>query len=136
MSNPFEYETHLAHEQEAVPNLINMLSECSLEAIDAHMAETVPVLEEHFAEEEGPGGFYDAIRSEAPRFAGKVNELTREHGEVLASVRELIALAARYSTARDEALAARDALVETLRAHNQAEIHLLQEAYQVDLGGE
>ena len=87
---------------------------------------------------EAPGGLYEDVVTAAPRLAGRVRRLVREHGEMLRLVEDLIARCS--GPLDDEAVSAvrsrGTTLLGRLVRHRQASADLLYEAYESDVGGE
>jgi len=109
------------------------------EATDLHdllprLAELRAFLLAHFLSEEEAGGFFDVVRSTAPRHSAHVDLLAREHHTLLA---DLDALAARVTTCLGEIAAVlKDArtLGRRLSEHEAAEDHVMMDAMCTDLG--
>ena len=95
---------------------------------------------DHVAVTEGPGGLYDDIQDTAPRLAGEVDRLTREHGKIAASLEDLLERAAALEGANAADVAELrqrgTALLAMLSHHRQRGADLVYDAYEVDLGGE
>ena len=128
------HENWLAQEQDIVPKLIGALEASSLAELGAKLEEALPHMQEHFTEEEQPGGLFDAMREEAPRTDHALKALQAEHEDLLVAARGILdKLAAGDEEAAD---AARQAFVTALRRHNQEELNLLTEVYSRDLGGQ
>lgn len=100
----------------------------------APLVDLLPLLQRHFAAEEGSNGFYEYLADRAPRLRNRMVEVVAEHVGLLASFRELQqrAKANPSPTACDEART----LVARLRAHEKAEDDLLIEALDHDVGGQ
>jgi ABC-type transporter Mla subunit MlaD len=95
---------------------------------------------DHVAVTEGRGGLYDDIQDTAPRLAGEVDRLTREHGKIAASLADLLERAAALDGANPADVAELrqrgTVLLGTLSHHRQRGADLVYDAYEVDLGGE
>jgi hypothetical protein len=89
----------------------------------------------HFPAEEAPDGFFDAIRSTAPRHLGRLEELRREHAMLLASV-DAVAARVRACLAGPVAEVIEEArnLARGVRRHEAAEDELLVDSFYTDLG--
>jgi hypothetical protein len=87
---------------------------------------------------EAPGGLYEDVVSAAPRLAGRVERLVREHADVSRLVEDLIARAGEpldedgVASVRQRGMT----LLGRLVRHRQASADLLYEAYETDVGGE
>jgi hypothetical protein len=87
---------------------------------------------------EAPGGLYEEVVTAAPRLAGRVERLVREHADVSRLVEDLIARAGKplddddVATMRERSIT----LLGRLVRHRQASADLLYEAYETDVGGE
>jgi hypothetical protein len=89
----------------------------------------------HFLAEEGADGFYELIRRLSPRQLGRVDDLQREHGALLAAIdavaeRTRACLAGPVAAVLEEARA----LARRVRAHEAGEDDLLLETMYTDLG--
>jgi hypothetical protein len=121
-----------AEAEREVPRFLDRLEGTTeLPPLRREMAELLAALEEHFHEEEGPGGFFDQLRQVAPRADARLKGLAAEHAEILAGLRHL---AAALESCRDPAEAQRlaaekDALLRRLRAHSRAEADLIEDTW-------
>lgn len=106
------------------------------------MRALVPLLDElhqvlalHFAREEAADGLHLAVERVAPHKANQVDELFREHRELLAEVEALAASAREYLEGPLAAVLAgvRD-ITNRLHEHERAETDLFSEAVTEDLG--
>lgn len=99
------------------------------------LAELRSALVAHFVVEEAPDGFYDMIRSMAPRQLGRVDQLKKEHQAFLADI-EALAARARACLAGPvaEVLGEAQALARWLRSHEAAEDDVLLDTVYNDLG--
>lgn len=106
------------------------------------MRALVPLLDElhqvlalHFAREEAADGLHFAVERVAPHKANQVDELFREHRELLAEVEALAASAREYLEGPLAAVLAgvRD-ITNRLHEHERAETDLFSEAVTEDLG--
>lgn len=105
-----------------------------LAALLACLAELRALLAQHFKSEEEDGGFFDVVRSTAPRHCSRVDHLQHEHHALLA---EVDALAARASAALEGITAVLHdacALGRRLTDHEEAENHILIDTMYTDLG--
>jgi hypothetical protein len=82
--------------------------------VEPILLELVRELEEHFAEEEASGGYYETLRACFPNLAERLDVLRGEHPLLLEGVRA----AAPYV----------QAIIDTVRRHEHAENELLQRA--------
>ena len=95
-------------------------------------------LRAHVELTEGPGGVHEDILATAPRLAGRVRRLVREHGEMSWLVEDLIARADGPMDA-DGVAALRSratTLLGRLVHHRQGSADLFYEAYETDVGGQ
>jgi len=95
----------------------------------------------HCADTEAPGAFLDEITAEAPRLAGPVGQMRREHADVSGLIcrlgrRVAPTVAADETEARIEEIRS-DAtvLLGLLVRHRQRGADLVYEAFAVDIGG-
>jgi hypothetical protein len=96
-------------------------------------------LEEHVEVTERAGGLYDEISHGAPRLAGKIDHLRREHPEMRGATAELAgrletqAIGDRWplAEARDDL----QRLLGRIVRHRQLGADLVWEAYNLDIGG-
>lgn len=95
-------------------------------------------LREHVAITEGPGGLYQELARTAPRLAGPVEQLTREHEQIVRTVEELLTWVDVTDRVPDVVEVRRigTELLTTLMRHRQRGADLVFEAYDVDIGGE
>jgi hypothetical protein len=84
----------------------------------------------HVAATEGPDGWYADLLDAAPRLAGPIHSLIREHGRLTADLDALTNLPAAQLPVHAAGL------LHRLSAHRQRGADLLHEAYGTDLGGE
>ncbi|MBI2527152.1 MAG: hemerythrin domain-containing protein [Candidatus Rokubacteria bacterium] len=89
----------------------------------------------HFLSEEAADGFYDTVRSMAPRQIGRVDQLEREHQALLADIDALAARAlACLAGPVAEVLRGAPTLARRLRHHEAAEDEILFDTLYGDLG--
>lgn len=84
----------------------------------------------HVAATEGPDGWYAEVLDAAPRLAGPIHALIREHGRIAADLDTLTELPATQLPAHAPGL------LDRLSVHRQRGADLHHEAYGTDLGGE
>jgi hypothetical protein len=97
--------------------------------------ELCSLLPGHFAAEEEPGGFFDAVVAQAPQHEARVAELRRQHGVLMIEVERVAALV--RSTRGGLTPELRDAVaavVARLREHEGGEQALLQGSVAADIG--
>lgn len=109
------------------------------------LLDTLPrMLTEHFAEEEGLEGLFEAMRAARPAIDPQLKFLCREHREILEAIetleRRVRELEAGLEPERRELLLARlrenvDALVGRIRRHEQAESRLVADVFYDEEGG-
>jgi len=94
---------------------------------------------EHVEVTERPDGLYDEISQKAPRLAGKIDQLRREHPELREGAEELVSRLEDTPVGDAWPLAeARDDLQRLLGRivrHRQLGADLVWEAYNLDIGG-
>lgn len=93
----------------------------------------------HKAMTEGADGLYGELRAAAPRLAGAVDRLVREHAAILDQITELLARVRSSDVVAVDVHAVREcgtAVVVTLLRHRQRGSDLIYEAYEFDIGGE
>ncbi|MBI2202431.1 MAG: hemerythrin domain-containing protein [Candidatus Rokubacteria bacterium] len=99
------------------------------------LSELRPMLARHFIDEEAPDGFYDNLRTTAPRHMMKIVALQHQHSDFLENIPALLA---RAQACLDGPVAAvlKDvhALVTRLREHERREDDLLFDTIYTDLG--
>jgi hypothetical protein len=93
----------------------------------------------HAATEDGPGGLYRRVLSDAPRLAGEVRRLRAEIDEISSLVTWLLAVVAAGPVAQgvDWRLDVREdvnVILGRLLRHRQSDADLIYEAYTVDVG--
>jgi hypothetical protein len=106
--------------------------------VRAALTELAHDLRDHVELTEAAGGFYDDIRTAAPRLNHQVEEQLAEHAALLAEVERLLAERDDGVRGADAVVAHREAatrLLEQLVRHRQRGSDLTFEAYAVDLGG-
>jgi hemerythrin len=91
-------------------------------------------LGKHFAAEERRGGFFESVTRLAPRHAGVVDGLRREHHAMLEELVELRRELSASSEPVDAAVMKRiRALAAALREHESVEGELLQDTFDTDI---
>ena len=106
--------------------------------VRAALTELAHDLRDHVELTEAAGGFYDDIRTAAPRLNHQVEEQLAEHAALLAEVERLLAERDDGVRGAEAVVAHREAatrLLEQLVRHRQRGSDLTFEAYAVDLGG-
>lgn len=95
------------------------------------------LLEHHFVSEEAPGGFFDTVRSAAPRFSPRVEKLGEDHRAFLSELDQL-AERARACLAGPVAEVLKQAadLARRLREHEAHEGEILIDALYDETGEE
>jgi hemerythrin-like domain-containing protein len=92
-------------------------------------------LQEHFRSEEGHRGFFETVLKRSPQQQGAVAMLKAEHTAIMAITSDLHELLAAQQQPPGPAEQQRiQQLVDMLRAHEEVEEELLQEALASDLG--
>jgi hypothetical protein len=92
------------------------------------------LLERHFAAEEAPDGFYDAMRVAAPRHIVRIDRLTREHPGFLADIDRLMDRIRVCLAALEEVHREATGLTRRLWDHETREDGLLLDTIYIDLG--
>jgi len=106
--------------------------------VRAALTELAHDLRDHVELTESTGGFYDDIRTKAPRLSHQVESQLAEHAALLAEVERLLAERDEGMHGADAVAAHREAatrLLGQLVRHRQRGSDLTFEAYAVDLGG-
>jgi hypothetical protein len=99
-----------------------------LEATRGHIVE-------HFRFEE-QDGYMDIVRKREPRLGHAIDELAKEHGQLLREA-DLLLKEATAATGIDEAMRAKvSEWINHVRRHEARENHLIQDAFNVDIGPE
>jgi hypothetical protein len=95
-------------------------------------------LREHVAITEGPDGLYQELEQHAPRLIGPVGALTREHGDIIGRLEQLVTeLEAADDLPEVERVRRLGTdLLAALMRHRQRGADLVFEAYDLDIGGE
>ncbi|HEY3501616.1 MAG TPA: hypothetical protein VGN37_02380 [Actinocatenispora sp.] len=88
----------------------------------------------HVDDTEGPDGRYADLVTAAPRLAGAVGRLVREHPRIGGELSDLARVLTDPATARPPVGAA--VVLRRLVRHQERGADLLYEAYVIDLGGE
>ncbi len=93
-------------------------------------------IERHFAQEE-VGGYMEEALSRAPRFSTRVETLLKQHHELARAVRDLLSRAQGgrdnpgiWDSLDDDLRA----LIKKLKAHEAGENHIIEAAFNEDLG--
>lgn len=93
---------------------------------------------EHIDITEGHDGLYSGVLTTAPRLTNAVAGLAREHGQIKATVDQLLTRLSQWTT-NEDVDGTRDlgtTLLSKLSRHRQRGADLVYEAYQTDIGGE
>lgn len=95
-------------------------------------------LRDHVLLTEAPDGLHAALVAAAPRLAGPVHRLARDHIRLQRDVEDLLDLSAREDAAEHvaELRSLGTTLLADLSQHRQRGSDLVWEAYAVDIGGE
>ena len=115
-----------------------------LDEIRAVVGELPALLNEHFLDEEKPGGLYDELHSLRPRFASKLEYLRREHKEILVALgglqRELdemddVHRIGDREQRLDHIRMSAAAFLQLIRHHERIESRLVADTYYSEDGG-
>lgn len=108
------------------------------ERVHVALVELDADLREHVAITEGAGGLYGDLLATAPRLAGQVARLTREHSVIKKHIDDLLARASAPEVTEhvEDVRETATALLAQLLHHRQRGSDLVFEAYAVDIGGE
>ena len=105
--------------------------------VHAALVELSGDLREHIDLTEGPRGVYRDMLATAPRLAGAVEGLTREHGVIGAQLEKLLGRVTKAEVVDPEKVRGPGTvLLGRLVRHRQRGSDLLFEAYEFDIGGE
>jgi hypothetical protein len=88
----------------------------------------------HAEDNEGPGGFFDQLRTEAPQLDPRLRQLQKEHESLHRTILEaldLVGNAADPQRVRSDV----DGLLALLTKHEQRGAEVIHQAYEVDDGG-
>jgi hypothetical protein len=109
-----------------------------IERVQVAVVELDADFREHIAITEGPGGLYAQLRGTAPRLAGKVDRLIRQHAVITEHINDVLARAGDAGAGEhvEELRTRATALLAQLLHHRQQGSDLVFEAYAVDIGGE
>lgn len=90
----------------------------------------------HVVLAEGPDGLHEQVLGDAPRLAGRVARLQREHIDLQLAINEALqVLEGRLSVESGSPRTMILGLLDRLEKHRSRGADLVYEAYQVDLGG-
>ena len=108
------------------------------ERVHVALVELAADFREHVTLTEGPDGLYREVLKSAPRLAGAVARLTREHAVITAEVDNLVTAASEQGIEEyvDRVRELGTALLARLLRHRQHGSDLIYEAYQAEIGGE
>lgn len=108
------------------------------ERVHVALVELESDLREHMQSTEEPGGLHAGLLAAAPRLAGPVARLARDHVRLRDAVHDLCNLTGEPGTADSvpEVRTHGTALLSELARHRQRGSDLVWEAYEVDIGGE
>lgn len=95
--------------------------------------------ERHIATTEEPGGLFEGVNTAAPRLAGQVQRLVREHQDIRTLIGQAIDAVRpqAHPFGPADASGGRDVVLELLNRllrHRQAGADLVYEAYEMDIG--
>jgi hemerythrin len=93
------------------------------------------ILPGHFADEEGPRGFFEEIRMLRPDMDPRLRRLHQQHGEIVQALDAVVAQAAAKTKNPAGIERTTSALCEMLRAHERIENQLITDFYLTDEGG-
>lgn len=90
-------------------------------------------LQRHFALEE-QGGYMREVRERRPNWSDRIDELRRQHAQMLVDVGALVDEADELVQRTEEWQGKFEQLLAALSQHEQAENEIVQKAYQQDIG--
>ena len=103
--------------------------------IKAALSELGEALDAHINEVEDEGGLLSTIVAEAPRLAGQVAEMQRQHGELRAAFDRALAACSNHGELEPTVVRRRVmSLLGRLAMHRQVGSELVFDAYNVDIG--
>lgn len=94
----------------------------------------VPLLREHFEEEEAPDGLYDQILADQPNREGVVHALKSDHERLIHDAELLTEELRGLELAVKRVHTRKAALIRALRRHESAENKLMFESVNLDIG--
>ena len=107
------------------------------ERVHVALVEMSADLREHIDVTEGPAGLYVDVLATAPRLAGTVSHLTREHTRLNDLVDDLLTrVRTPDGTDAEKVRELGTTLLGLLVRHRQRGSDLVYEAYELDIGGE
>jgi len=112
--------------------LSNLEGSTDVAAMRSGLEELSNLLQQHFEHEQD--GLPDVVQMQAPRLTSRLQPLLREHKELLATVRSLIDRAEGADVEGPTLQKQLQAFSGRLRAHEDKENELLQDALVDDLG--
>ena len=89
----------------------------------------------HFADEVGPGGSFDELGARRPASEPILEDLRKDHGEILEMVSALNRRLQELDPADPRIQQGRRAFLEKIRSHEQIENRLVRDTYMLDEGG-
>jgi hypothetical protein len=128
---------HIQQAHETIVRMVTELQDCGEPSrMSEILHELAGILPGHFADEEEPGGLFDQLRTQRPRFHSRLKSLQQEHRSILEGLRGL-QVRARQS-GRPQLARLRDEIAgfgHLLREHERHENLLVLEVYMEDEGG-
>jgi hypothetical protein len=106
-----------------------------LQALRGRLAAVRRHLAEHFFFEE-EHGYMDPVRRHEPRLGRVIDELGKEHGQLMGSLDRLLAESATATNIDDLFRASIFHWIDEVRRHEARENRLVQEAFNLDMGSE
>ena len=129
----------VARVQQAHESIVRLVTELQAAGDTGRIRDILRDLSEifpgHFADEEEPGGLFDQLRMQRPRYHSRLKSLQEEHRSILEELRGLQARARHLGgdvTQRGNEIAR---FARRLRAHERHENLLVLDVYMEDEGG-
>jgi hypothetical protein len=106
------------------------------ERVHVALVELSADLREHIDVTAGDDGLGAGVVTTTPRLSHAVVQLSREHGEMIRSLEDLLTYAGASGCSADHVRQRGTLLLGRLIRHRQREADLVYEAYQTDIGGQ
>jgi hemerythrin len=124
------------HAHATILGLLNDLDEAREAARISELLEALArLLPAHFSAEEGANGLFDELQAARPANQSRLKSLACEHREILQSLDEVQRLSREPGERLDRIQEDKNAFVQQVRSHEQAETCLFMDTYLLDEGG-